>query len=61
MYKITQQEAVMINFIVCGIREYRYYMKIRTKIDDRTIELISELNANGVKFAVATRQKLCCS
>ena len=53
MYKITQQEAVMINFIVCGLENTLLYEN-KNKIDDRTIELISELNANGVKFAVAT-------
>ena len=35
MYKITQQEAVMINFIVCGLENTLLYEN-KNKIDDRT-------------------------
>ena len=43
----------MINFIVCGL-ENTLLRDDRLEVDEETIELISELNRNGIKFAVAT-------
>lgn len=43
----------MINFIVCGL-ENTLLRDDRLEVDEETIELISELSRNGIKFAVAT-------